>query len=367
MAIESVLITGGMGLIGSNLAGQLAANGYNVTVLGRSARLAVPDAVPANVADKVKIVAGDDSDPEILEELVKNSDAIFHKASSVGMSGAVESARDYVGENLYGTATLVDVLKKSGTRVKKVVLGSSMSVYGEGNYECVKCGIVRPVLRFQYHQSSVPDNWDPPCPNCGRSVKPALTAEGADRNGESVYAVTRKTQEDLLTGCCRLLGIPLSVLRYSTVLGPGQSWHNPFTRVLEMLAMGESPSLNEDGRQTREFIFINDLIDANVLALNTQDQLIDQFNISAIHKPLIEFMELLSTSMAQSLGTKPVEPIVTQKLVPGDVRHCWSDCSKAENLLRFKPRVETEAGIKELINWFVRFKGMEPKAASAKP
>jgi dTDP-L-rhamnose 4-epimerase len=147
MANESVLITGGTGLIGSNLAGQLAANGYDVTVLGRSRRFAVPDAVPPGLIERIKLVTGDLTDPETLEELVKKADIIFHKAASVGMAGAAESARAYVGDNLAGTANLVDVLRGSGKRVKKVVLGSSISVYGEGNYSCEHCGIVRPQLR----------------------------------------------------------------------------------------------------------------------------------------------------------------------------------------------------------------------------
>src|SRR5277367_3297817 len=176
MTVESVLITGGTGLIGSNLAGQLAANGYDVTVLGRSSRFAVPDAVPAEAASRIKVFAGDLCDPETLQGLVDKADIIFHKAASVGMAGAVESAREYVGENLAGTANLVDVLRSSKKPIKRVVLGSSISVYGEGNYVCKKCGIVRPARRGG---DSAAKTWNPDCPECGGVIQPSPTPETA--------------------------------------------------------------------------------------------------------------------------------------------------------------------------------------------
>jgi dTDP-L-rhamnose 4-epimerase len=351
-----------MGLIGSNLAGQLASNGYSVTVVGRGSKLSVPDVVPKDVAENINIVSGDPSDIDTLEELVKKSDAIFHKASSVGMSGAVESARDYVGENLFSTATLVDVLRKSGSGVKKVILGSSIAVYGEGCYMCGRCGIVRPILRFgPHHPASPPRTWNPPCPKCGGTVEPTRTPETADRNGESIYAVTRKTQEDLLTGTCRILGLPLTILRYSTVLGPGQSWHNPFTKVMEMIATGEAPVIHEDGQQTRDFIFIDDLVSANLLVLKYQDQLIDQVNVSANHLPLVEFINELSRHIAEALGKEPVAPVIDGKLIAGDVRHCWVDCSKLKEEMRFAPKTKLSDGIRSLVDWFVEFKGLKGK------
>jgi dTDP-L-rhamnose 4-epimerase len=358
MAVSSVLIIGGTGLIGSHLCGRLVERGLTVKVLGRSSRFAVPDAVPQDANEKVEIVAADPGDPEILEELVRGADAIFHKTVSAGMFGAVECARDYVGANVASTATLVDVLKSAGSRVKKVILGSSISVYGEGNYNCQRCGIVRPELRTVNHPLSHPIEWNPPCPNCGGAVQPVVTAETAERRGESIYSVTKKAQEDLLAGVCRQLNIPLTVLRYSAVLGSGQSWHNPFTRMLELLATGKTPVLHEDGLQTRNFIFIEDVVEANMHVLNHQDAPVDYFNVSAMHLPLIDFVSVLSRSMSDSLSSQAIEPEVDGRLVSGDVRHCRVDCARLTEKLGFKPSRQLNEGVQSLTDWFVRFKGI---------
>lgn len=360
VTLQSILITGGTGLIGSHLAGKLAQSGYKVTVLGKSSRFAVPEAVPQSVAAQVEVIAGDSSDPQTLEELVKNADVVFHKAASVGMAGAVESARDYVGSNMAGTANLVDALRSKESKVKKVILGSSVSVYGEGNYHCQRCGSVRPHPRGPEAQAATQKaNWNPPCPTCRGAIEAAPTGETARRNGESIYAVTKKAQEDLLSGVCRQRGIPLSILRYSTVLGPGQSWHNPYTRVLELLAAGESPVIHEDGMQTRDFIFVDDLVAANLLALTQQhDANIDIFNVSSLHMPLLDFVKQIAQAVAGVLSRKPIEPVVDGKLIAGDVRHCWVDCSKMHELLGFHPQEDLAHGAQTLVEWFARFKGL---------
>jgi dTDP-L-rhamnose 4-epimerase len=361
VALQSILITGGTGLIGSHLAGKLAQCGYKVTVLGKSSRFAVPEAVPQSVASQVDVIAGDSSDPQTLEELVKNADVVFHKAASVGMAGAVESAPDYVGANMAGTANLVDALRSPESKVQKVILGSSVSVYGEGNYDCPRCGMVRPQPRGVRSVAKDSSNWNPTCPTCHGAIQAAPTAETARRNGESIYAVTKKAQEDLLSGVCRQAGIPLSILRYSTVLGPGQSWHNPYTRVLELLAAGESPVIHEDGMQTRDFIFVDDLVQANLLALTQQhDANIDIFNVSSLHMPLLHFVHEMARAVANVLSRQPVEPVVDGKLIAGDVRHCWVDSSKMHELLQFQPQENLAHGAQSLVEWFARFKGLTP-------
>lgn len=358
MAFDNILITGGGGLIGSNLALRLAGEGRRVTILGRNSRLAIPDLTKNAAADKIEVVAGDPTDKELMVELVQQADAVYHKTSSIGMTGAVESAHDYVGANMSTTATLIDCLRTPGVKTKKVILGSSVSVYGEGNYHCAKCGAVRPELRVIRHPAPNAVSWNPPCPTCGRQVEPMLTPESASRNGESIYAVTKKAQEDLLIGSCRQLGLPLSVLRYGTVLGPGQSWHNPFTRVLELLGAGEQPVVHEDGMQTRDFIFIDDVIEVNVRSLERQNDLIDRLNVSAVQLPLLDFIKTMSESMSSALNRKPVEPIVDGKLIAGDVRHCWIDCSRLHESYGVTPSMDLKRGMQQLVEWFVKFKGL---------
>lgn len=365
MTIKSVLITGGMGLLGSNLAAQLAAAGYSVTVVGPSGRSAAPNVVPPELAERIKIVSGDISDEGALEALLKDADAVFHKSASVGMAGAVESARDHVGGNLLGTACLVDALKTSQHRLKKVILDSSISVYGEGCYNCGKCGIVRPALRYSMADIDITSSWNPLCPTCAGKTEPCLTPESAERSGESVYAVTRKAQEDLLIGACRSAGTQLSILRNSYILGPGQSWHNPFTRLLELLATNQAPKIHEDGQQTREFIFIEDLVRANVLALEHDGKPLEIFNISAIHMPVVDILEKLASAMSEALNQKSVATEIDGRLVGGEVRHCWVDCAKAKQQLGFNPEQTFDSGVRALTDWFVRFKGLKKKSTSA--
>ena len=233
-----------------------------------------------------------------------------------------------------------------------------MSVYGEGSYHCQQCGGVRPELRSVNHPVSHTVHWDPLCPICSGVIQPVLTVESAERRGESIYAVTKKAQEDLLAGVCRQLNIPLTVLRYSAVLGAGQSWHNPFTRVLEMLASQQAPIVHEDGQQTRDFIFVDDVVEANARVLANQDALVDFYNVSALHMPLVDFVRLLSASMSGALSTPLLEPIVDGRLIPGDVRHCWVNSSRLQEKLGYRPNSAAHQGVRDLVDWFVRFKGL---------
>lgn len=359
--MESVLIIGGTGFIGANLAQALAVHDHRVQVLSRTRRHALLEALPAETQKKIEPVAGDPSDFQTLQELVRHATIVFHKATSIGLSGAVESAHDYVGANISSTANLVDVLRAPGHKVKQVVLGSSVSVYGEGNYNCTNCGIVRPQIRTSESLAAIGNGWEPPCPQCAGIIQPLPTEETAHRQGESIYAVTKKTQEDLLTGACRQAGIKLTIMRYATVLGAGQSWHNPFTRVLEQLATGESPIIHEDGRQTRDFIFVDDVIRANLAALQReQSKLIEKYNIAGVHMPLAPVVEQFSQCVAELLGQKQVQPLVDGRLVAGDVRHCLVDCRKARERLGFTAEVPFEEGIKQLVRWFIRFKSLAP-------
>jgi dTDP-L-rhamnose 4-epimerase len=358
MTFESVLITGGTGLIGSHLSGKLAARGHQVKVLSRNSRFSVPEVIDKSVESQIEIIAGELDNRQLLEELVNQSDIIFYKAASVGAAGAVENAKDFVENNLGATANLVDVLRASKHHVKNIILGSSISVYGEGVYNCPKCGLVRPPLRYQLDTSQPNVNWDPPCPLCGAAIIPADTAEDSERLGESTYAVTKKAQEELMIGTCKLLGINLSIFRYGTVLGAGQSWHNPFTRFLELALDGESPVLHEDGKQSRDFMFVDDVVETNLAVMDKQLQGINTFNVcSGVSTPLVDFATTIATEMAQALDhTKVASPIVDGKFTPGDVRHCKTDCGKIAKLTGLKPQRSLNSGVAHLVEWFVRKK-----------
>ncbi len=358
MSDKTVLITGGTGLIGSHLSGELALRGFHVKVLSRNSRFSVPEAIDKSVESRIEIIAGELDNRELLEEMVNQSDIIFYKAASVGAAGAVENAKDFVENNLGATANLVDVLRAKKHHVKDIILGSSISIYGEGMYNCPKCGPVRPPLRYQLDTSLSDLDWNPPCPQCGGHIEPVDTPEDSERLGESTYAVTKKAQEELMIGTCRLLGINLSVFRYGTVLGAGQSWHNPFTRFLELALAGEAPVLHEDGKQSRDFMFVDDVVAANLAIMDKNVQGINIFNVCAgVSTPLVNFATSVATQMAQALHTEPALPTIDHKFTPGDVRHCHSDCGKIANLTGLKPQRSLDNGVANLVEWFVQKKG----------
>jgi len=357
MTFDSVLITGGTGLIGSHLSGKLASRGHSVKVLSRNSRFSVPEVIDKSAESQIEIIAGELDNRQLLEELVNQSDIIFYKAASVGSAGAVENAKDFVENNLGATANLVDVLRASKHKVKNIILGSSISVYGEGVYNCSKCGLVRPPLRYKLDTSKSKIDWDPPCPKCGASIVPADTIEDSERLGESTYAVTKRAQEDLLIGTCKLLGIDLSIFRYGTVIGAGQSWHNPFTRFLELALSGEAPVLHEDGKQSRDFMFVDDVVKANLAIMDKQLSGINIFNVSSGDSTsLMDFATTIATEMGAALNKEPALPTIDGRFTPGDVRHCHTDCGKIAEATGLTPQRNLKEGVSHLVEWFVRKK-----------
>jgi dTDP-L-rhamnose 4-epimerase len=354
---QNILITGGTGLIGSHLSGALAEQGHNIKVLSRNSRFSVPEVIKDAHSSRIEVIAGELDNRPLLEELVNQSDIIFYKAASVGAAGAVENAKDFVENNLGATANLVDVLRASKHRIKHIILGSSISVYGEGVYSCAKCHLVRPPLRYKLDTTTAPIHWDPVCPTCGSALTPADTREDSEKLGESTYAVTKKAQEELLIGACKLLGIDLSIFRYGTIIGAGQSWHNPFTRFLELALSGEAPVLHEDGKQSRDFMFVEDVVKANLAIMDRQFSGINIYNVtSGEATALIDFATIIATDMATALNRKPALPTIDGKFIPGDVRHCHTECGKLASATGIKPQRNLKKGIGQLVEWFVRKK-----------
>jgi dTDP-L-rhamnose 4-epimerase len=346
-----VLITGGNGFIGSHLTGALAKRKLSVRVLCRSEQFKYAGCLPQDWQHTTELVKGDINDFDLLKELVKGVDVIFHKVSSVGIVASGQNSRNYVHTNIGGTAALVDALRQSEQSVKKIIIDSSAGVYGEGCYECPSCGPVRPLTRYQTdkYNSEALTAWDPPCPRCTGPIAPCATSEDAALLGESVYAVTKKAQEDLLAGACNRLGISLTIFRYSSVYGRGQSEANYCAALMRTLAAGKSPSITEDGLQTRDFISVDDVVTSNLLALDDQKEGVFRFNIaSGEQTTLIDFATRVSLAVGNAVGREVPPPVVTGNFFPGDVRHCTCSLKAAKQELGFKPAVSLENGIADL-------------------
>jgi dTDP-L-rhamnose 4-epimerase len=255
----------------------------------------------------------------------------------------------YTKVNSLGTAVLLDSLANTDHNVKKLLVAASMSSYGEGSYECENCGLVEPELRTEEQMKK--RDWEIHCPKCNKTVKPVPTKETKTQKANSIYAITKKNQEEMCLNIGKAYGIPVVALRYFNVYGPRQSLSNPYTGVVAIfmsrIKNNHSPVVYEDGLQTRDFISVHDVVRANILAMKSNNANYEVFNVGTC-KPLT--IKSVAETLAK-LYRKDVRPDITNKFRKGDVRHCFADITKIKNKLEFIPKVNFEEGAKELIEW----------------
>jgi dTDP-L-rhamnose 4-epimerase len=348
-----ILILGGAGFIGSHLAAELVRLGHEVTIFSRNPNPDALDSVSQGLSQSLRIVRGSLNDAEKLSQLLTGAEVVYHNAAYTGVEASASDPLACVETNIKGTCTLANLLRSGRHSVQKLVLASSISVYGEGNYFCHTCGTVRPPLRFDRDQFGASKGWDPKCPNCGGIIAPRFTPENADRFGESMYAITKKAQEDLMLSTSHLIDVPFICFRYCTVFGPNQPDSSPYSRFIRLLLEGCAPRVFEDGNQSRDFIYISDVVNANVLPLS-QD-VSGYFNIgSGVQTPLIEFVDQMRKSLEKHIGRRLPDPEITGTLCRGDVRHCYADVSKAKAELDFSNALDLDSGIERLTSSFSR-------------
>ncbi|HEY9868342.1 MAG TPA: NAD-dependent epimerase/dehydratase family protein [Candidatus Obscuribacterales bacterium] len=340
---QQILITGGTGFIGSHLARKLLSLGYSVAVLGR--RPADSSLIDLHGGDPaLDVLIGDLSDGRLLDRALGDAETIFHKASSY-RDATGSPIEDVLHSNIRGTQALIAALRRGKHRVRRILFDSSISVYGEGNYLCDRCGIVRPSVRSARVVLET-QCFDPPCPNCSGRIQPQATPETAALNGASAYARSKKTQETLMQSAAREVGFDLVIFRYATVYGPGQTSSSPYARFIDVLRTGGTVIVNEDGRQRRDFVYVDDVVRANVIALERDTTGVHIYNVgTGMDTPLIEFVSYARDFAPRQSGTPPGGIEVTGRMVAGDVRHCKIDCSLLEKELGFKAEVSWKTGV----------------------
>jgi dTDP-L-rhamnose 4-epimerase len=338
-----MLLTGGTGFIGTNLTRALLHSGRSVTVFGRKPWT---DELPAD--DKLKVFCGELTDTHLLSESLKDAETIFHKASSYLRTGGSE---EIFQSNVNGTEALVHTLSTKSNNVRKLIFDSSISVYGEGSYHCNKCNKVRPPIRTGASVAEA-NSFELHCPTCKSRLQPSCTTETDDLNGESSYATSKKMQEEILRQSAKANGYQLLILRYASVYGAGQTIiKSPYARMLEALGRGDTVTLNEDGQQKRDFIHIDDVVAANLLALETTENESLTLNLgTGIETSLLEFVESAQKLVKDRLGIGPGKVIVTNQLQAGDIRHCKIDVAAVQKRLDFKPTVTLEHGLERWIS-----------------
>src|SRR3989338_9621492 len=355
---KRVLVTGGAGFIGSFIVDKLVEQGNDVTIFDNIEPQVHPNGkIPTYLNKKANFIKGDMKDYNAVKEMIKDAEIILHKAAMVGVGQSMYQIKRYVEANTLGTANLLNALISTEHNVKKLIVASSMSTYGEGSYKCGNCGSVEPQLRPEEQMAK--QDWELHCPKCGKTLKPMATKESKKQEVNSIYAITKKDQEDMVLNIGRSYGIPSVALRYFNVYGPRQSLSNPYTGVVAIfmsrLKNNNKPIVYEDGNQTRDFISIHDIVESNLLAMNQKAADYEVFNVGT--GKAISIKQIAET-LAKLLDMD-IKPEITNKFRRGDVRHCFSDISKIKSKLGFEPKVSFEQGLKELIEWSANVKAEE--------
>ena len=353
MSKGRVLVTGGAGFIGSHLVDRLVEAGYSVRVLDVLLPQVHGDSVPTFVNREAEFCRGDVREPETVRNALAGVDAVVHFAAAVGVGQSMYEIAHYASVNVLGTGTLLDVLVKGQHRPRRMIVASSMSIYGEGLYHCKGCGPQntgpRPVSQLSRH------DWAVRCPACGEPMESRPTPETKLIVPTSIYALNKRDQEEMMLLVGRSLGIPTVALRFFNVYGARQALSNPYTGVCAIfssaLLNGRRPLVFEDGLQERDFIHVSDVIAACMLAIERDDVRDTVVNVGTGQPTtLLQLMRLLRRNIAQ---TKHIEPEIVGRFREGDIRSCYADVRRAQDLLGFSAQVPPEEGMKDLATWVV--------------
>jgi dTDP-L-rhamnose 4-epimerase len=351
--MATVLVTGGAGFIGSHLVDALLARGHRVRVYDSLERQVhgAAAARPAYLHPAAELVVGAMTDRAALRAALAGVEVVFHQAAAVGVAQSMYDIARYVEHNTLGVAVLLDLLanERAALPVRRLIVASSMSIYGEGQYRCAAHGVVYPALRpkEQFERG----DWEMHCPACGAAVAPEATPEAKPLAPTSVYAISKRDHEELCLAVGWALGLPTVALRYFGVYGPRQALGNPYTGMLAIfstrLLNGNPPGVYEDGQQLRDLVHVSDIVRANLLAMERAEAAYEVFNVGT-GRPLrvLEVAEALCRELNPA-----VRPAVLGQFRAGDIRHCYADIGKARRLLGYEPQMPFEAGVRDLLGW----------------
>ncbi len=344
-----VLVTGGCGFLGSHLVDRLLKDGHRVRVYDLLEPQVHMGKKPAYLNKGAEYIFGDVRNKDKLKAALKGIEVVFHEAAQVGVGQSMYEIEKYVSHNSLGTAVLLDLIVNSKNRINKLVVASSMSIYGEGAYRCKSCGVVFPQLRKEEQLRK--KRWEMTCPVCKKDVAGMPTAEGKPLFPTSIYATSKRCQEEMCLEIGIAYKVPTVALRYFNIFGPRQSLNNPYTGVcaifLSRVKNNNPPVIFEDGAQSRDFIYVSDVVQANILAMEKRQADYNFFNVGT-GKPH-SILEVAKKII--KLYGKKVSPEVLNKFRAGDIRHCYADIKKISSSLGFAPKVSFEQGMQELIRW----------------
>jgi dTDP-L-rhamnose 4-epimerase len=349
MTGKNILITGGAGFVGSHTAEALVRRGHKVKIFDNLCEQVHASGYPNYLVKEVEFIQGDVRDRESLGRAVRGVHVIYHLAAAVGVGQSMYQISDYIAANTLGTANLLQAILDTRSQPEKMVVASSMSIYGEGKYLCSDCGAVAPPARASSQLQA--KDWETKCPYCGRVVAPVATDERKPLQCTSFYALSKKDQEEMMLLFGRTYSIPVVALRYFNIYGTRQALSNPYTGVIAIFASRlmnrNAPVIFEDGFQMRDFVSVHDIVQANLLAMEKPSAEGLALNIGS-GEPIT--IRDIAAELAAALDREaPAE--IMDKYRAGDIRHCFADITAATLVLGYKPRVRLADGLRELVEW----------------
>lgn len=349
-----VLITGGAGFIGSNLALKLLEKGYEIRVLDNLSeqihgKNPEKSELYCSIKDKVEFILGTVTSKKDWEKAINGVDVIVHLAAETGTGQSMYEIEKYTNTNINGTAIMWDILTNKKHNVSKVIVAASRAIYGEGKYYCDIHKEVYPTERNI--EDLEKGDFEVKCPICRGNLKLVGTTEDSKIHSTSLYGLTKAVQEEMSLILGKNLNIPVVTYRYQNVYGPGQSLKNPYTGILSIFSTriknGNDINIFEDGKESRDFVYISDVVDATILGIEKEEANYHSFNVgTGVNVDVVTVAKTL-----KKLYKSDVAINISGNFRLGDIRHNYADITKINKLLGYKPKIKFEDGMKNFIEW----------------